>query len=88
MYRRIAAQGADPNYKNRRAEEPDDDAIGSSRGGLSTKIRALIDLLTCEVAVWVTGEEAGDDPQLIPLVNGYLAAGQQHRHRHRCPTDR
>ena len=53
-HRRIATQGADPNYKNRLAVEPDDHALGRSRGGLSTKIHALTDLLTCAVALSLT----------------------------------
>ena len=73
-HRRIATQGADPNYKNRRAVEPDDHALGRSRGGLSTKIHALTILLTCAVALSLTAGQAGDNPQLLPLVNGYLAA--------------
>jgi transposase len=72
--RRIATQGADPNYKNRCAVESDDHALGRSRGGLSTKIHAMTDVLTCAVALALTAGQAGDNPQLLPLVEGYLAS--------------
>ena len=73
-HQQIATQGADPNYKNRCAVEPDDHALGRSRGGLSTKIHAMTDLLTCAVALALTAGQAGDNPQLLPLVEGYLAS--------------
>jgi putative transposase len=72
----MATQGAGSNYKNQRAVEPDDHALGRSRGGLSTKIHAMTDLLTCAVALSLTAGQAGDNPQLLPLVDGYLAAEQ------------
>lgn len=57
------------------AEEPDDHALGRSRGGLSTTIHALADV-TCDLlAVRLTPGQAGDNPQLLPLLDGYLASG-------------
>ena len=79
-HRRIATQGADPNYKNRRAVEPDDHALGRSRGGLSTKIHALTDLLACAVALSLTAGQAGDNPRLVPLLDALAQAGHQPVH--------
>lgn len=76
MHPRIATQGAESNYTNPVVAEPGDHALGRSRGGLSTKIHAMTDLLTCAVALSLTAGQAGDNPQLLPLVDGYLAAEQ------------
>lgn len=48
--------------------------MGRSRGGLSTKIHALADAACDLVAVWLTPGQAGDNPQLLPLLDGYLAS--------------
>jgi putative transposase len=69
-----ATQGADPNYKNPRVSEPDDHALGRSRGGLTTKIHALTDTDTCPAALALTPGQAGDNPELLPLVDGYFGA--------------
>lgn len=45
--------------------------MGRSRGGLSTKIHALTDLRTRPVALILTGGQAGDNPQLLPLIEVY-----------------
>ena len=58
------------------AVEPGDHALGRSRGGLSTKIHALTDQKTRPVVVILTGGQAGDNPQLLPLLT-------VHRHWHR-----
>ncbi len=60
-------RGAPPNYTNLPVE-PVDRALGRSRGGLSTKIHALTDDRTRPVTVILTGGQAGDNPQLVPLV--------------------
>lgn len=61
-------QGAPPNYTNLPVE-PADRALGRSRGGLSTKIHALTDDRTRPVTVILTGGQAGDNPQLVPLLD-------------------
>ena len=67
-------QGAESNYKNSAIAEPDDHALGRSRGGLTTKIHALTDTATCPVAMTLTPGQAGDNPALLPLVDSYFAA--------------
>lgn len=69
-------QGAPSNYKKSAIVEPDDHGLGRSRGGLSTKIHALTDTDTCPVALSLTAGQAGDNPQLLPLVDGYLTDEQ------------
>jgi putative transposase len=69
-------QGADPTYTNQLADEPDDHALGRSRGGLTTKIHALTDTATCPVAMSLTAGQAHDNPALLPLVDGYFGAEQ------------
>jgi len=49
--------------------EPADHALGRSRGGLSTKIHTLTDQRTCPVTVILTPGQAGDNPQLVPLLD-------------------
>jgi putative transposase len=66
-------QGALSNGK-KSADEPDDHAIGRSRGGLTTKIHALTDQREAPVAVRLTAGQAGDNPQLVPLLDDYTAA--------------
>lgn len=67
------------NDKNSSGEkpvsEPEDHALGRSRGGLSTKIHALADAVCDVTAVGLTAGQAGDNPQLLPLLDGYLASG-------------
>lgn len=53
--------GALSNYK-KAADEPDDHAIGRSRGGLTTKIHALTDQRQAPVMVRLTAGQAGDNP--------------------------
>ena len=67
-------RGAESNYKNSAIAEPDDHALGRSRGGLTTKIHALTDTATCPVAMTLTPGQAGDNPALLPLVDGYFGA--------------
>lgn len=50
--------------------------MGRSRGGLSTKIHTLTDQATSPVEVLLTGGQAGDNPQLLPLLDGYRQAGR------------
>jgi putative transposase len=56
------------------AHEPDNHALGRSRGGLTTKIHALADVVCDLAAVRLTAGQAGDNPQLLPLLDDYLAS--------------
>jgi putative transposase len=69
-----ATQGAESNYTNPAVAEPDDHALGRSRGGLTTKIHALTDTATCPVVMALTAGQAHDNPALLPLVDRYFAA--------------
>jgi putative transposase len=70
-------RGALSNYK-KAPDEPDDHAIGRSRGGLTTKIHALTDQRQAPVMVRLTAGQAGDNPQLVPLLDDYAAACTHH----------
>lgn len=52
----------------RRKDEPDDHAIGRSRGGLTTKTHALVDGLGRPLTLIVTPGQAGDSPVLPRLL--------------------
>ena len=54
--------------------EPEDHALGRSRGGWTTKIHALVDDSCAAVLVRLTAGQANDNPQLAPLVSAYTAA--------------
>jgi transposase len=77
---RRAAQGAGSSYKNP-PPEPADHALGRSRGGLSTKIHTLADQATATVQVRLTAGQAGDNPQLLPLIEDYRTATKRRRFR-------
>ena len=64
------SQGAGSNYTIPRPE-PDDHALGRSRGGWTTKIHALVDHVMRPVGVIVGPGHAGDNPQLVPLLDDY-----------------
>jgi putative transposase len=55
------------NYTNL-ADEPADHALGRSRGGWTTKIHALVDARCAPLVVTLTAGQAGDNPQLQPLL--------------------
>jgi len=76
LVRTLLAQGALSNYK-KAADEPDDHAIGRSRGGLTTKIHALTDQRQAPVMVRLTAGQAGDNPELMPLLDDHAAARKQ-----------
>ena len=50
------------------AEKKEKQAIGRSRGGLSTKIHALVDGLGMLAHFHLTGGQAGDSPEALPLL--------------------
>jgi putative transposase len=67
-----ATQGAESNYRVS-PDEPDDHAIGRSRGGLTTKIHALTDELCSPVTFALSPGQAGDNPMLWPLLHAHRA---------------
>lgn len=69
-------QGALSNY-TKAADEPDGHAIGRSRGGLTTKIHALTDQRQAPVTIRLSAGQAGDNPQLAPLLDDYGAASRR-----------
>jgi putative transposase len=56
-----ASQGAQSNY-TKLAAEPDDHALGRSRGGWTTKIHALVDDSCAAVLLRLTAGQANDNP--------------------------
>lgn len=67
---RRRTQGARSNDKNLelRRDEPDDHAIGRSRGGLTTKTHALVDGRGRALVLIVSPGQAGDSPVLPKLL--------------------
>jgi len=61
-------RGARSNHKNLRLE-PDDHALGRSRGGWSTKTHLSVDHIGRPLSVRLTPGQAGDNPQLLPLLD-------------------
>jgi len=62
------SQGAEANHKGQRPE-PDDHALGSSRGGWSTKTHLSVDRRGRPLSVRLTPGQSGDNPQLLPLID-------------------
>jgi transposase len=81
-----APQGAGSNHRIPRPE-PDDHALGRSRGGWSTKTHLSVDRRGRPLSVRLTPGQAGDNPQLLPLIDdiGVPAAGSGGRPR--CRPD-
>jgi len=52
----------------------EDQALGRSRGGLSTKIHLAVRGLGCPVRFILTAGHRGDAPQALPLIEGLPAA--------------
>ncbi len=65
----LSHTGAAAESKNRqlREDEPGDDGIGRSRGGLTTKTHALVDGRGRPLVIAVTPGQAGDSTQLRAL---------------------
>jgi transposase len=61
-------RGARPNHKILRPE-PDDHALGRSRGGLSTKTHLSVDRRGWPLSVRLTPGQDGDNPQLLALLD-------------------
>ena len=64
----IHAAGARRDSAQRVEGEPDDHALGRSRGGFSTKIHLACDQHLQPVSFLLTAGQAGDSPQLIPVL--------------------
>jgi putative transposase len=60
-------KGAGSNHTNPRGE-PDDHALGRSRGGFTTKIHALTDTCCRLLTVLLSAGQAGDNPMLPVLI--------------------
>jgi putative transposase len=63
-----AAQGELSNYKNL-LDEPEDHALGRSRGGLTTKIHALVDGNKRPLVLLIGPGQGGDAPLFENLMN-------------------
>ncbi len=61
--------GAGPNDKNRPGGGPGREALGRSRGGLTTKIHLVADRRCRPVTRILTPGQHGDCPQFIPLMD-------------------
>lgn len=48
--------------------EPDDHALGRSRGGWSTKAHAAVDAAGRPLSIRLTAGQAGDNPELMPVL--------------------
>ena len=74
--RRQARRQAATNIEN---DAPDDHSIGRSRGGLTTKFHALTERRHVPRS-WsgLTAGQAGDKPQLVPLLDDYATACPHH----------
>jgi len=70
LRRRSRTQGGRSNDKKslRRKDEPDDHAIGRSRGGLTTKTHALVDGNGLPLVIAVTPGQTHDSPALPKLL--------------------
>jgi len=66
----MTAQGALSNYKNLPVE-PADHALDRPKAGMSTKIHTLTDQRACLVTVILSPGQAGDNSQLVPLLDLY-----------------
>jgi hypothetical protein len=64
---RKSLTGARANHRTRRPE-PEDQALGRSPGGWSTKTHLSVDRRGRPLSVRLTASQAGDNPQLLPLI--------------------
>lgn len=64
----VHAAGARHDSRERHQTEPDDHALGRSRGGWSTKIHLACDAHRHVLAFLLTAGQAGDSPQMIPVL--------------------
>lgn len=64
----VHAAGARRDSGNRHEAEPEDHALGRSRGGWSTKIHLACEQNRQVMAFLLTAGQAGDSPQMIPVL--------------------
>lgn len=64
----VHAAGARRDSTHRVPDEPDDHALGRSRGGWSTKIHLACERDRQVLAFLLTAGQAGDSPQMIPVL--------------------
>ncbi len=57
-------------WKKRDPEEPDDHALGRSRGGFSTKIHLICDAGGCPIHLKLSAGQAHENTSLVELLNG------------------
>lgn len=62
-------QGAFANHKNLGGTEPEGHALGRSRGGLSTKIHAVVDAKGLPIAIVATGGQRNDGAMLEDVLD-------------------
>ena len=65
--------------KKRDPDEPDDHALGRSRGGFSTKIHLICDASGCPIHFEVTAGQAHENTSLVDLLNntdGEITTGE------------
>lgn len=79
------SQGALSNYK-KSAEEPDDHAIGRSRGGLTTKIHQAVDGRGRPLAMVITGGQRNDGAMLAHVLAEIHVPGSAADDPERDPT--
>lgn len=80
------SQGARSNHTILRPE-PDDHALGRSRGGWSTKTHLSVDRRGRPLSIRLTPGQAGDNPQLLPLIDDIAVPGRGPRGRTRRRPD-
>jgi transposase len=66
----VHAAGARRDSRERHEAEPDDHALGRSRGGWSTKIHLACEQNRQVLSFLLTAGQAGDPPQMIPVLEG------------------
>ena len=57
-------------WKKRDPQEPDDHALGRSRGGFSTKIHLICDAGGCPIHFELSAGQAHENTNLVDLLNG------------------
>ena len=58
-----------PHPEDQQVVDPVDQALGRSRGGLSSKLHLAVDGRGRPLSVQLTAGQAGDNPQLLPLLD-------------------
>ena len=64
------------SHSSQAAAEPDH-GLGRSRGGLTTKVHALVDSGVHPVVVQLSPGQAGDNPRLVPLLDALADIGHR-----------